>query len=153
MSISTYPIRCNKLIIAAASTFLLAACASGPVPTQEPPRQSVPTVRPSELEVPNVLIKGKTARSILDSIVKYRTQKGMKVLQRDDKRVELGMPVPKSNPPAEARMIYSISPAPDGLRLSAQVFQVIRQSGKPQTRDITSSLRDKLDEELASYAR
>ncbi|MDR3413717.1 MAG: hypothetical protein P4L87_22630 [Formivibrio sp.] len=100
-----------------------------------------------------MLIKGKSARTILDGIVKYRTQKGMRIIQRDAQRVEFSMSVPKSNPPAEARMLYSISPAPDGLRLSAQVFQVIKQGGKTQTSDITSSLRDKLDEELVTYTR
>ncbi len=153
MSISTCPTQYKKLLIAALSATLLAACVSTPTATQEAPRQPAPTVRPSEPEAPSVLIRGKSASAILDSIVKYRTQKGMKVTLRNAGRVELTMPVPKSSPPAEARMIYSISPAQDGLRLSAQVFQIIKQGGKSQTSDITASLRDKLEEELQTYGR
>lgn len=151
MSISTSPIRCKKLLIAAAGALLLAACASGPLSTEKP--GPAPTVRPGEPEAPSVLIRGKTAKTILDSVVKFRTQKGMRVVLRDARSVELGMPVPKTNPPADARMIYSISPAQDGLRLSAQVFQVVKLGGKSQTSDITASLRDKLEEELTSYTR
>lgn len=151
MYISTYPIRCKHLFIAAVSAILLSACVSTPTSTAETSQQA--SARPSEPEAPSVLIKGKSARTIFDGIVKYRTQKGMRIIQRDAQRVEFSMSVPKSNPPAEARMLYSISPAPDGLRLSAQVFQVIKQGGKTQTSDITSSLRDKLDEELVTYTR
>ncbi|MBS1156938.1 MAG: hypothetical protein H6R07_2862 [Proteobacteria bacterium] len=151
MSISTSPIRCKKLLIAAAGALLLAACASGPLPSETP--GPTPTIRSSEFEAPNVLIRGKIAKVILDSVVKYRTQKGMQIIKRDARGVEFGMPVPKSNPPIEVRMIYSISPAPNGLRLSAQVFRDTKVSGKLQTSEITASLRDNLEEELAGYAR
>lgn len=152
MSISTSPIRCNRLALAIAGALLLAACATEPLPTAETSRLA-PSVRLSEPEAPSVLVRGKTAKTILDNVVKFRTQKGMRVLQRDARSVEFGMAVPKSNPPIEVRMIYSISPAPNGLRLSAQVFQDIKVSGKSQTSEITTGLRDKLEEELASYAR
>ncbi|WP_091192534.1 hypothetical protein [Formivibrio citricus] len=139
-------------------TLLLGGCATEP----SAPRQSVqpgataPAATPAMAEpaAPSVLIRGKSAAAIMSSIVKYRTQKGMKIVQRDKQRLVLSMPVPKSRPPAEARMIFSIAPAADGLLLSAQVFQIVQEKGrKPVTHDVTASLTDKLEAELAMYAK
>ncbi len=152
MSILTCPTRFNRIAAASLACALLAACATGPVsePGPEPrtgaPEQAAPTS-------PSVLVRGKTGKTILDSVVRYRTQKGMKVISRDSSRVVLGIAVPKSNPPAEARMIYSLSPASEGLRLTAQVFQTTRSGGKIQNAEITESLRDNIEEELEMYAR
>lgn len=100
-----------------------------------------------------MLIRNKRAAQILDEVVRYRLRKGMQLVARDSQRVELSMAIPKSNPPAEARMIYSLSPDKTGLRLSAQVFHDTRQGKLKKTRDVTAGLRDKLEEELADYAR
>lgn len=152
MSTLTYPTRFRQPLAALGAALLLAACASPPTPSGPESAASTKPVTVSE-QAPSIVIKNKTAAAILDGVVKYRTQKGMKLVQRDVKRVELSMAVPRSNPPAEAHMIYSLSPATDGLRLSAQVFQIIRLAGKSQTSDITASLIDKLNGELLMYAR
>lgn len=152
MSILTCPTRFKRIAAACLASALLAACATGPVtepgpaPRTAAPEQAVPAS-------PSVLVRGKTGKIILDSVVRYRTQKGMKVISRDSSRVVLGIMVPKSNPPAEARMIYSLAPASEGLRLTVQVFQITRSGGKIQNAEITESLRDNIEEELEMYAR
>ena len=160
MYTSTYPTRFKQLASAGLAILLLTACATSPLPTSSPASgaSGTPTVipLPAEPAPPSIIIQGRPARSILDSIVKYRTQKGMRLVQRDSSRVVLNMAVPKSNPPAEAQMIFSLAPAPEapaGLRLSAQVFQIIKQGGKIQNTEITASLRENLEEELDMYAR
>lgn len=150
------PTRFKSLCVSLLAGLVLGACSTSPSNTsntQPAPPPPAPQSTPRNDTVPSVVIKGKTAAAIFDSIIKFRTQKGMKVTRRDSKHVELSMPIPKSAPPAEAMMIYSISPANDGLRLSAQVFQIVRHPGKTQTSDITASLRNKLEEELLGYAR
>lgn len=146
---------------------LLAACGTRTPPQTIPPQKNhtqpaqagnTPvdqTEKPAaNLEsTPSVIIKGKSAAAILDNVVKFRTSKGMKISQRDAKFVQFSMHIPNSSPPANVLMIYSISPATDGLRLSAQVFQIIKQKGKSLTGDITAGLKDKLQDELEGYAR
>lgn len=154
MSTSTYPTLFKQILAAGLAAALLSACATSPATQQQPsPTTAMPVPTPAEPVIPNVLIRNKTAKTILDGVVKYRTQKGMKVISRESTRVVLGIAVPKTSPPAEARMIYSLSPAADGLRLSAQVFQITRQDGKTLSTEITHSLRDNLEEELEMYAR
>lgn len=158
MFTSTCRIRFDFPALAIIFALLLSGCATEP----SAPRQSVqpnaataaPTVSMAEPAAPSVLIRGKSAAAIMSSIVKYRTQKGMRIVQRDKQRLVLSMSVPKSRPPAEARMIFSIAPAADGLMLSAQVFQIVQEKGlKPVTHDVTASLTDKLEDELAMYAK
>ncbi len=153
MSTSTYPTLFKRAIAASLAATLLAACATIDLTpaTQSAPAVATPTPVPLETAVPHVFIRNQSAKAILDNIIKYRTQKGMKVVSRESNRVVLGITIPKSNPPAEARMIYSISPAADSLRLSAQVFQITRQDGKAQSAEITDSLRDNIEEELETY--
>ncbi len=152
------PILFKRALLATLLAVLAAGCATEPTsPAQITQPGSEKSTKPAvinEPAAPSVLIRGKSSAAILTSIVKFRTQKGMKVVQRDKQRVTFSMPVPKSSPPAEARMIFSIAPARDGLQLSAQVFQVVREKGKtPVTRDVTSSLTEKLEAELAMYAQ
>lgn len=157
MSILICPTRFKYSVFAAVLTLLLAGCATEPPAPRQTAKPggtvSSPAVAIAEPAAPNVLIRGKSAAAIMSSIVKYRTQKGMKIVQRDKQRLVFSMSVPRSNPPAEARMIFSLAPAPDGLLLSAQVFQIVQEKGrKPVARDVTASLTDKLDAELAMYA-
>lgn len=159
MHTSIYPTRFKQRACTGFAALLLAACATSPLPapTPAPGGQGAPTVAPipAEPAPPSIIIQGRSARAILDSIVKYRTQKGMRLMQRDSSRVVLSMAVPRSNPPAEAQMIFSLAPAPEapaGLRLSAQVFQIIKHGGKAQSTEITASLRENLEEELDMYA-
>jgi hypothetical protein len=152
MNTSICPIRSERWLALLLSVILLAGCSTTPQPTTSQPVASTPPAKIEET-APSVLIRNRRAAQILDEIVRYRTQKGMKLVARDSQRVELSMAMPKSNPPAEARMIYSLSPEKDGLRLTAQVFHDTRQGKRKKTSDVTAGLRDKLEEELANYAR
>lgn len=161
MYISICPTQCKQLASASLIALLLAACATGPMPstpapTTIPPRTPSAVQPPAEPPAPSIIIQGRLPQAILDSVVKYRTQKGMRVVERNSSRVVLSIIVPKSNPRIEVRMIFSLSPAPEapsGLRLSAQVFQISTKDGKTQNEEITPSLRDELNDELTMYAR
>lgn len=156
MSTSICPILFKRTSLASLAMLMLAGCATTDIvaPASQPTAAAVtPAPVPLETAIPHVFIRNQNAKSVLDTIVKYRTQKGMRVISRESNRVTVGIAIPKSNPPAEARMIYSLSPAVDGLRLSAQVFQLTRQDGKTNSTEITQSLRDNLEEELEMYAR
>ena len=147
MSLSTFPIRFKKTLPLLIAAGVLAACAT-PAPTSTPDKPIV-----VQETAPSVLIKGKSARQILDKVVDYRTKRGMTVIARDSSRVTLVLAVPNSKPPAEASMIFSISPETHGIRLSAQVFQTVRHPEKTQTTDITHTLISDLNSELRMYAR
>lgn len=150
MSTLTCPTLFKRFATTGLAAFLLAACASEPATSPTAP--AMPASQ-AVTAVPSVVISGKTGKSILDSVIRHRTQKGMRLIQRESNRVMLGIAIPKSSPPAEARMIFSLSPAPEGLRLSAQVFQVTKQGSKSQNTEITENLRENLEEELRIYAR
>lgn len=155
MSTSICPTPFKRTLATSLAAALLSACVTAP-PAEMPTSTAsapAPLAVPAEPPAPHIIIRDKSARAILDQIVKYRTQKGMKLISRESNRVVLGIAVPKSSPPAEARMIFSLSPAESGMRLSAQVFQITRQDGKTQSAEITHSLRDNLEEELEMYAR
>lgn len=152
MNTSMCPIRSEYWRALLLSTALLAGCSTAPQPATPQPVASAPPAKIAET-APSVLIRNKRAAQILDEVVRYRLRKGMQLVARDSQRVELSMAIPKSNPPAEARMIYSLSPDKTGLRLSAQVFHDTRQGKLKKTRDVTAGLRDQLEEELAGYAR
>lgn len=165
MNTLTCPTQFKSLPAIILLALALAACGTRTMPqsgtTQQLPQTEKPaaTSEPSEKSptsqesVPAIVIKGKSAAAILDAVVKFRTGKGMKVSMRDSKSVQLSLRVPNSTPPVDVLMIYSISPAAEGVRLSAQVFQTTRQKGKAQTSDITAGLKDKLQDELDGYAR
>ena len=146
------PTRFKSLWCGAILALFVNGCATD-VPSQ-PQTGTAPARALVAPAAPSVLIRGKGAAAILTRIVKYRTQKGMKIVERDSQRVVFSMPVPKSMPPAEVRMVFSLAPAADGLQLSGQVFQIVREKGKkPVTRDVTAGLTDKLEAELAMYAK
>lgn len=148
------PTRFKSLWCSAILALIVSGCATD-APSQ--PQTGTAPAQASALVVPaapSVLIRNKSAAAILTRIVKYRTQKGMKIVERDSQRVVFSMPVPKSMPPAEVRMVFSLAPAADGLQLSGQVFQIVREKGKKLvTRDVTAGLTDKLEAELAMYAK
>lgn len=158
MSTLICPTRFKGGVAVAVLALIVSGCATETPPSQQTVQPvSMPTKAPSTPlatpAAPSILIRGKSSAAILTSIVKYRTQKGMKIVQRDKQRLVFSMPVPRSSPPAEARMIFSLAPAADGLLLTAQVFQVVQGKGKKAvTRDVTASLSSKLEAELAMYA-
>ncbi|MBM3115972.1 hypothetical protein [Jeongeupia naejangsanensis] len=137
-----------------AAALLLAACAT---PTVQPPAASTPAPDQTQSQtatVPSIVIDGRTPQAILDDVVAYRTQKGMRVLTRADKRVEFKQVVPKAKVPTEARMRYELTPVGKGWKLSARVFQVSYPgTTREAVSDITTQVADKLNDELPRYAR
>lgn len=148
MYTSTYPIRFKQSLAILIAAGTLAACTTTPVAPSTPNKPVI-----IQETAPSIVIQGKNAKTILDKVVAYRTQKGMNVIARDASRVTLVIAVPNSAPPAEASMIFSVSPETNGIRLSAQVFQTVFKDGKPETRDITHTLTSDLNKELSMYAR
>ncbi|WP_432722419.1 hypothetical protein R0381_001691 [Jeongeupia wiesaeckerbachi] len=136
-----------------AAALLLAACATQP--TQPPVSAPAPDQTQSQTStVPSVVIDGRTPQAILDDVVAYRTQKGMRVLARADKRVEFKQVVPKAKVPTEARMRYELTPVGKGWKLSARVFQVSYPgTTREAVSDITAQVADKLNDELPRYTR
>lgn len=134
------------------SALLLAACAS--TPPQPPTSAPAPAQPPSQTSAaPSIIIDGRTPQVILDEIVAYRTQKGMQVLSRADKRVEFKQVVPRAKTPTEARIRYELTPTGKSWKLSARVFQVSYPgTTRESVSDITAQVADKLTEELPRYA-
>jgi hypothetical protein len=166
MCTSICPIRFKPALATLLLTLLLTGCASDPQAeetatasaTPVTPAIQKPAVTKTSPEqddsAPSVLIRGKSSNAILNGMVKYRAKRGMKVVQRERNRLVLSKPIPDTDPPAEARMVFSIKPEKDGLRLSARILRVSKTPNQPaRIDDITASLRDQLAQELARYAR
>ncbi|GHD61667.1 hypothetical protein [Jeongeupia chitinilytica] len=143
-----------RFLVSVSAALLLAACAT---PTAQPPAASTPAPDQTQAQtatVPSIVIDGRTPQAILDDVVAYRTQKGMRVLARTANRVEFKQVVPKAKVPTEARMRYELTPAGKGWKLSARVFQVSYPgTTREAVSDITPQVADKLTDELPRYAR
>lgn len=129
----------------------LLACGSAPK-TPEPTPGNPVAAEPAAPQ--SVLILNQTSKAVLDRIQQQRTARGMKVIGRGPLRIELGQAVPKTDPPAEVRMIYQLAPGKDGLRLLARVFRIDSPgTAQEYTKEITQELADKLNDELQRYAK
>ncbi|WP_288842000.1 hypothetical protein [uncultured Deefgea sp.] len=114
---------------------------------------NTPSVSKNQLS-PSIIIPARSSKAILEDIIKYRTEKGMKIRSRGSQRVEMMMPMRNTSIPTEARMQYILTQAEQGWRVNVRVFQ-ISNPGSPQesAQEITHALADKLAEELALYAK
>ncbi|AOY01305.1 hypothetical protein [Jeongeupia sp. USM3] len=142
----------RRTLIPIVVALLLAGCAT---PTQPPVSEPAPAQPPSQTSsAPSVIIDGRTPQAILDDVVAYRTQKGMRVLARTANRVEFKQVVPKAKVPTEARMRYELTPSGKSWKLSARVFQVSHPgTTREAVSDITPQVADKLADELPRYTR
>ncbi|WP_297571838.1 hypothetical protein [uncultured Deefgea sp.] len=103
---------------------------------------------------PSIIIPSRSSKAILEDIIKYRTDKGMKIRSRGKQRVELMMPMRNTSIPTEARMQYILTQTEQGWRVNVRVFQISNPGSKQETvQEITQALADKLAEELALYAK
>lgn len=144
---------------------ILAGCATQPgsspaagaasAPASAPANQPVPQTKlPTNTVTPSVLVAGRKPRDVVDEIVKYRTGKGMRVLNRSNTKVEFSAMVTGAKTPTEARMVYQLAPVSGGLRVSARVFQVSYPgTGHEEVSEITGVVADKLNQELSGYTQ
>lgn len=141
MNTSTCPIRSERWLALLLSVTLLAGC-STPQPTTPQPVANTPPAKIEET-APSVLIRNRRAAQILDEIVRYRTQKGMKLVARDSQRVGTVDGDPEiESARRSAHDLFAVA-RKDGLRLTAQVFHDTRQGKRKKTSDVTAGLRDK----------
>lgn len=125
---------------------LCVGCATSPAPE---PTKPVVNAQPS---YPTALIVGRSNKTIIEDIVRYRSSKGMKIRSRSANQIEFMSAVTKANIPTEARIQYSLMQTPQGWKLTARVYQISYPSSKNEkVEDITLSVADKLNEELARY--
>ncbi|QZA80526.1 hypothetical protein [Deefgea piscis] len=102
----------------------------------------------------SIIIPSRSSKAILEDIIKYRSDKGMKIRSRGNQRVEMMMPMSNTSIPTEARMQYILTQTEQGWRVNVRVFQISNPGSKQETvQEITQALADKLAEELALYAK
>ncbi|QLG87029.1 hypothetical protein HQ393_01540 [Chitinibacter bivalviorum] len=127
-------------------SFLCVGCA-----TQSPPEPTKPVVN-VQPSYPSATIVGRSNKTIMEDIIRYRSSKGMKIRSRSANQIEFMSAVTKANIPTEARIQYSLMQTPQGWKLTARVYQISYPSSKNEkVEDITLSVADKLNEELARY--
>jgi hypothetical protein len=132
---------------------LSVACTTPPGATPDTPASPEKKTSKSPSAPASIIIVGRSNKAVMEDIVQYRTSKGMKIRSRSANQVEFMAQVNKANIPTEARIQYTLMQVSQGWQLSARVYQISYPSTKKEkVEDITLSVIDKLNEELAGYA-